>query len=128
MNNKKIISVIVVALLVIIAIILVVKFTKKDAATIKANEQAKITQNLKNNMAAIAKTDKDFDGLTDAEEVTLKTDPNNIDTDGDGLTDGDEVKLFKTNPLKADTYGLGMNDLDGVREGIILRDGKVNKK
>ncbi|MHA7830265.1 MAG: T9SS type B sorting domain-containing protein, partial [Flagellimonas sp.] len=35
--------------------------------------------------------DTDGDGLTDGEEITLGTDPNNPDTDGDGLTDGEEV-------------------------------------
>jgi hypothetical protein len=36
-------------------------------------------------------TDSDGDGLTDAEELLLGTDPNNPDTDGDGLPDGWEV-------------------------------------
>ncbi|WP_181899516.1 gliding motility-associated C-terminal domain-containing protein [Flagellimonas nanhaiensis] len=35
--------------------------------------------------------DTDGDGLTDGEENTLGTDPNDPDTDGDGLTDGEEV-------------------------------------
>ena len=35
--------------------------------------------------------DTDGDGLTDGEEITLGTDPNDPDTDGDGLTDGEEV-------------------------------------
>ncbi|MEX0363256.1 MAG: gliding motility-associated C-terminal domain-containing protein, partial [Allomuricauda sp.] len=35
--------------------------------------------------------DSDGDGLTDGEEASLGTDPNNADTDGDGLTDGEEV-------------------------------------
>jgi hypothetical protein len=34
--------------------------------------------------------DPDGDGLTNAEEEQLGTDPNNIDTDGDGVNDGDE--------------------------------------
>jgi len=54
-------------------------------------------------------TDTDGDGLTDAEEAILGTDPNNIDTDGDGLTDGLEVELG-TNPLSADTDGDGLDD------------------
>jgi len=36
-----------------------------------------------------ALTDSDGDGLTDAEERDLGTDPNNADTDGDGVNDGD---------------------------------------
>ena len=35
--------------------------------------------------------DSDMDGLTDAQEAALGTDPNNPDTDGDGLTDKAEV-------------------------------------
>jgi hypothetical protein len=35
--------------------------------------------------------DSDNDGLTDAEELALGTDPHNPDTDGDGLLDGWEV-------------------------------------
>ena len=54
-------------------------------------------------------TDSDGDGLTDAEEAILGTDPNNIDTDGDGLPDGLEVELG-TNPLVADTDGDGLDD------------------
>lgn len=36
-------------------------------------------------------TDSDSDGITDAEELALGTDPDNADTDGDGFTDGEEV-------------------------------------
>jgi hypothetical protein len=35
--------------------------------------------------------DSDGDGLTDAEEIALGTDPHNKDTDGDGFSDGVEV-------------------------------------
>ncbi len=35
--------------------------------------------------------DRDNDGLTDAQEAALGTNPNNADTDGDGVNDGDEV-------------------------------------
>jgi thrombospondin type 3 repeat protein len=47
--------------------------------------------------------DSDMDGLTDAEEIALGTDPNNPDTDGDGFSDGVEVHFAKLgasfNPL-----------------------------
>lgn len=36
--------------------------------------------------------DSDQDGLSNAEEATYGTDPNNPDTDGDGYTDGIEIK------------------------------------
>lgn len=54
--------------------------------------------------------DSDGDGLSDAEEQRLGTDPNNPDTDGDGLSDGDEVNRYRTDPLKADTDGDGLTD------------------
>lgn len=43
------------------------------------------------------RTDSDGDGLTDAHEKALGTDPHNPDTDGDGVSDGDEVAAG-TNP------------------------------
>ena len=35
--------------------------------------------------------DSDGDGLTDAEELVIGTDPNNRDTDNDGILDGEDV-------------------------------------
>lgn len=45
--------------------------------------------------------DQDSDGLSDAEEVRLGTDPTNPDTDGDGVDDGSEVSKG-TDPLDAE--------------------------
>ncbi|MDP6524726.1 MAG: OmpA family protein [Kiritimatiellia bacterium] len=57
-------------------------------------------------------SDRDGDGLSDAEEVDrYGTDPDNPDTDGDGLTDGQEVLKYKTDPLNPDT------DWDGLTDG-----------
>lgn len=61
--------------------------------------------------------DSDGDGLSNAEEKTLGTDPNNPDTDGDGLSDGDEVRIWHTDPLKKDTDGDGFNDGDEIKNG-----------
>jgi len=67
-------------------------------------------------------SDLDDDGLPNAQETAVGTNPNDADTDNDGLTDGQEVKGFsisvcgrsavtmKTNPLKADTDADGLND------------------
>lgn len=55
--------------------------------------------------------DSDGDGLTDAQELAIGTDPFNPDTDGDGLTDGDEVFIYGTNPRDRDT------DKDGLTDG-----------
>ncbi|MGC4107722.1 MAG: hypothetical protein QM753_15480 [Thermomicrobiales bacterium] len=49
--------------------------------------------------------DTDGDGLSDAEEARLGTDPTNPDTDADGINDGNEVNVFKTDPLNLDTDG-----------------------
>lgn len=56
--------------------------------------------------------DRDGDGLTDLEEQSLGTDPNNIDTDGDGLSDRDEYHVYKTNPLIPDSDNDGLSDRD----------------
>jgi hypothetical protein len=61
--------------------------------------------------------DSDNDGLTDAEEIALGTDPFNPDTDGDGLTDFEEVRIYKTDPLNPDTDGDGFSDGEEVRNG-----------
>jgi hypothetical protein len=42
--------------------------------------------------------DSDGDGLTDAQELALGTDPNNPDSDGDGQSDGEEVLIAGTDP------------------------------
>lgn len=61
--------------------------------------------------------DSDNDGLTDAEEKVLGTNPNNPDTDGDGLFDGEEVKVYHTDPLNPDTDGDGFKDGAEVKAG-----------
>jgi hypothetical protein len=50
-------------------------------------------------LAWVTRVDSDRDGLTDAEEVNLGTDPNDPDTDGGGRSDGDEVLVDGTDPL-----------------------------
>jgi hypothetical protein len=60
--------------------------------------------------------DDDSDGLTDAQEATLGTDPIDVDSDNDGLGDGIEVNSTGTNPLIADTDGDSFND--GTEVGL----------
>lgn len=62
-------------------------------------------------------TDSDGDGLSDADEAALNTDPAVVDTDGDGLSDGDEVLVYGTAPLAPDTDGDGFLDGDEVAQG-----------
>lgn len=54
--------------------------------------------------------DSDGDGLSDAEEALLGTDPGVPDTDRDGLADGEEL-MVGTDPLLSDT------DEDGIPDG-----------
>jgi hypothetical protein len=60
--------------------------------------------------------DPDGDGLTNAEESALNTDPNLADTDGDGLSDGREVNELGTLPLADDSDGDGISDFDEAAE------------
>lgn len=66
-----------------------------------------------------AAKDSDGDGLTNLQEFTGKTLPNNADTDGDGVNDGAELNRTAgaTNPLLADTDGDGLNDGGEVTAG-----------
>jgi hypothetical protein len=71
-----------------------------------------------------AAPDTDGDGLTDDEEATLGTDPDNPDTDGDGLTDGDEVDTHGTDPLDRDTDNDRLSDGREVKGFTIRMPGK----
>lgn len=61
--------------------------------------------------------DSDHDGLTDEEEATLGTNPNEVDTDGDNLYDYEEVKVYQTDPLNPDTDGDGYLDGEELLHG-----------
>ncbi|WP_289062359.1 gliding motility-associated C-terminal domain-containing protein [uncultured Zobellia sp.] len=52
-------------------------------------------------------SDCDNDGLTNDEETTAGTDPNNPDSDGDGVLDGTEVKTDYTDPTDLCDFELG---------------------
>ncbi|MCI0539243.1 MAG: hypothetical protein L0Z50_28890, partial [Verrucomicrobiales bacterium] len=54
--------------------------------------------------------DFDHDGLSNAAEVLLKSDPTRTDSDYDGLSDGDERLRFGTDPFNPDTDGDGWPD------------------
>jgi hypothetical protein len=55
-------------------------------------------------------SDPDGDGLTNAAELLLFTNPNWSDSDGDGLDDWNESQSLGTNPLLADTDTDGLSD------------------
>ncbi len=61
-------------------------------------------------LAGCGNRDNDGDGLTNAEEDELGTDPDLADTDGDGLDDFTEVNETGTDPTVADTDGDGYDD------------------
>ena len=56
-------------------------------------------------IVAVTAEDVEQDGLTNAAEVALGTNPMKADTDNDGVRDDDEVNIYLTNPLLADTDG-----------------------
>ncbi len=63
--------------------------------------------------------DPDNDGLTNAEEVDLGTDPNNADTDGDGINDGDEVNgAPASDPLDACDPDSTRDECDPDNDGL----------
>lgn len=61
--------------------------------------------------------DSDHDGLTDNEEDSLGTNPNEVDTDGDNLFDYEEVKTYLTDPLNPDSDNDGYLDGEEVQNG-----------
>jgi len=93
-------------LLLAIALVLCACSDDTSQSTNNASGTNNTPNNVTNNMTA---PDSDGDGVSDADEATLGTDPNNPDSDGDGLTDGEERNLG-TNPLAADSDGDGLLD------------------
>lgn len=72
--------------------------------------------------AAPAVTDTDGDGLTNAREAALGTNPNNPDTDGDGRSDGADNCPIKPNADQLDTDHDGLGDAcdgDPDNDGLI---------
>jgi hypothetical protein len=66
--------------------------------------------------------DSDGDGLEDAIELELGTDPVDLDTDDDGLTDGDEYYVHQTGTRNPDTDGDGVVDGEETANGTDPND------
>ena len=75
------------------------------------------------NSTACLAVDSDNDGLSNAQEDALGTDPNAVDTDGDGIDDAAEVGADVNNPIDSDNDGIidalesNTNDTDG--DGLV---------
>ncbi|MFA5061842.1 MAG: hypothetical protein WC526_01720 [Patescibacteria group bacterium] len=90
----------------------------ETAATPSVTATSNISNDVQNDNILFGNTvDSDKDGLSDARETQIGTDPQNPDTDSDGLSDGDEVLIWHTDPLKADTDGDSFPDGQEVRSG-----------
>ena len=72
--------------------------------------------------AVAAPGDSDGDGLEDAIEIELGTDPVDLDTDDDGLTDGDEYYVHQTGTRNPDTDGDGVLDGEETANGTDPND------
>jgi hypothetical protein len=68
--------------------------------------------------------DTDHDGLTDAYEAVIGTNPTLPDTDGDKLNDGVEVKGYNSGPLSLNTDGDACSD--GKEAASVNGDNTVN--
>lgn len=62
--------------------------------------------------------DADNDGLSDAEELALGTNPLEPDSDRDTLYDREELRVYLTDPLNPDTDGDGYLDGEEIRSGF----------
>lgn len=58
--------------------------------------------------------DDDFDGLSNAQERELGTNPFEADSDNDALFDQDEVEIYGTDPLDSDTDNDELSDHDEI--------------
>lgn len=130
-------KIVVVGLVIICASVGIVWFIRGRVRTTPVNTNQSTTTNpvvsveaqkaLQAKLEQLKQSDGDLDGLTDAQEGIYHTNPNLPDTDADGLLDADEIALYKTDPLKADTYAIGHNDGWAVRRHIILPGGKIDR-
>jgi hypothetical protein len=89
----------------------------EPTATVPVTEPTATAPVTESAATATAAPDTDGDGLADANETEINSDPAVADTDGDGLTDGDEVLVHGTAPLASDSDGDGIVDADEVNQG-----------
>ena len=87
------------------------------------NQMTVVTSGRSRSTRDVSSGDSDKDGLSDAQEALLGTNPNNPDSDGDGLTDFEEVQIG-TNPLDKDTDNDGLSDYVEVKFPTIINGQK----
>lgn len=118
---SRIIRILLLVAALVIAVLLAIKFWSKSES-VKNNPNnsngGQTSGFILSNAVSDNKTaaDADGDGLPDAEEATLGTNPKRVDSDSDGLYDYEEAKVYQTDPLVADTDGDGHKDGDEVRQ------------
>lgn len=89
----------------IAAVVILVIFLVADSAALAyfiSHNQKQQQDATQTTQETLAKTDSDSDGLSDAQEKAIKTNPYAKDTDNDGIDDADEVTA-KSDPLVADS-------------------------
>ena len=85
--------------------------------TAAADTTSETAEPVATTVAPASDIDSDGDGLTDAAEAEINSDPASTDTDGDGLTDGDESLVYGTAVLAPDSDGDGVLDGDEIAQG-----------
>ena len=126
LNNTPIFRILMVgiAVIVVFAAILALasRFSKKSNSnstnTVQSTNGTSNTSQQFDTRAGTSPVDTDHDGLTDAEEQHLGTNPTNPDTDQDGLSDFDEVKKYHTDPKNVHSGSLSITDGEAIKQGI----------
>lgn len=88
--------------------------TNTNATNTNSTTNGNTNANANGNTNA-APIDTDRDGLTDAQERELGTNPLVADTDSDGVSDYHEIVVYNSSPTNPDTDGDGYTDGDEIR-------------
>ncbi|USN53264.1 MAG: hypothetical protein H6760_03770 [Candidatus Nomurabacteria bacterium] len=124
LSKGLILRILIVSLALLIIVLLALRYWPKQSTTENGVNNSTTNSSANTNALSLRsgadqnpdETDTDGDGLTDAEEAELGTDPTRVDTDSDFLFDREEVEVYQTDPLVADT------DRDGFLDGEEVKD------